>query len=108
MSDTLIVGRGYPIQEYYKVDSTVATTWTDISVAGTTRPFVLRGAYLSASTTGSTIKLRDSGSTAQICIVSSSTSPAINYLSQSITLIPPVQYYDSTGSTKVVLFGEFI
>lgn len=112
------IRKGQSIIQFYKVDATVSGSWSNFysyGVSGSvatgidyTHEISLQAISRSAAIAGSFLQLRDNYGNVFYQKIFTGGNPIVLTLDPPLTISAPVQYFDSEGNTRLVLFGSFV
>ncbi|MHA1833228.1 MAG: hypothetical protein ACTSV7_04500 [Candidatus Baldrarchaeia archaeon] len=90
------------------VSSSTADAWTVIGADSTNRTVNITGVSWDGAGGGAgTLELRDVNGNVFYHATSGS-YPHVDVFTQPVPVIAPISYYDSEGSTKIVIYGTYV
>jgi len=97
---------GRYIHDHLRKVGTVSGSWTQLGPdALNSMPTKVIAVFWEGPTSGAYLSLKDA--TNHVFYTHYHSSGSMNYLTQPLTLYPPIQYYDSEGNNTLALYGQF-
>lgn len=94
--------------EQNKIRNSVSGSWTAIAASTSNRAVEVHGVYWSCTTIGATLQISDRENDVWYNCICDGSTPGIDLFALAIPLYTQFEYFDSTGTNIIIIYGTYI